>query len=689
MRDEQHRVRRAWGLAIAAPGPTPEARARAFVHRFSRELALAPGAELAHVRTIAVHGRDVVRMRRVAFGGAVHGSSIIVRLRGDVVDYVALDLASSPLGPNREIAVEAAAQLALSSVPDAVSVRSATPGGIELEGLVHPVVVVDVAGDHLHQRWRVAVGVDGVLFARSLTLDADGRIFAHDPVSDMDVTTDVELQFLTSRDRLTGRYFRVLSCNAGARGCEPQQLAMADADGHFLYEPEDPSFSDPFAEVHGYHHTNVVAQHFRETHGFTWGCGAESLMRVFVNYTEESEVAYDNAAYSPSGGGECGFMLFGQGRTHDFVYDADVVYHEFGHGVVDLSADLGFFVLDAMGLAYDPGSINEGYADYVAATVSGDPNMAEYFQDSGLGGEGALRNLDNAFVCPDDLVGEVHFDGRIFAGMAWDIHGAIGAEKSGPLMYATITAIEMAPSLADSAEVLLATADAMVVDGLLTAADRTTVEEIATARGMIGCERIAPLDGEVTRLGYSGNAQVTGNAGGRIAPVHYRIDIPADAERLNINISDLTAASGEYTIHWRSGGPVRFVASRRPPVLAEGTLRPGQALDRMSDPPLPRCQTMYIAITTDNLASVQQTIYNVTANLRTSGLTESCEDPDAGVDAVDAGMMAGADAGPGVMTMDEGCGCRVGGTRTSGPGLFTLFGLLAFVVRLRARRSAV
>ncbi len=677
-RDDSQRVRRAWGLSIRSAGATPEASARAFLSRFRDELALAPGAQLTHVRTIEVHGRQVVRMRRLAFGGLVHGSSVIVRLRGEVVDYVALDHASAPVaaasGDPGPAALERAQRLALAAVPDAVRARSVLPGGIELAGVVEPVVVVDVAGEHLHQRWRVAVGADGVLFVRPLTLDAQGRVFARNPVSDMDMTSDVELQFMTSRDRLTGRYFRVLNCNAGDRGCEPQQLATADVDGNFLFDPDDPSFVDWFAEVQGYHHTNRVAQYFRDRHGFAWSCGAESLMRVYVNYAETTDVPYDNAAYSPGGGGECGLMFFGQGRERDFVYDSDVVYHEYGHAVVDGSSNLGFFIIDRLGLAYDPGSFNEAYADYVAATVSGDPNMAEYFQGVGMGGEGALRNLDNELVCPDDLVGQVHADGRIIGGMAWDIREALGADKSDPLMYATMTALEMTPSLADVAEVFLATADALVVDGILTGADRTAIEEFATARGLIGCERISPLDGDVTRQGYSGTAQMTGNAGGRIAPVHYRLEIPADAERLNINIADLTAAPGEYTIHWRAGAPVRFIASRRPPVLAEGTLRPGEAMDPDSAPPLPRCQTMYIAITTDNLASVEQTMYQVTANLVRSGLAASCEEPDAGSADVDAGVSA--DAAPATTMMDEGCGCRLG-ARPSGSWLAPLIGLLA------------
>ncbi len=686
-RDPLGRVRRASRLAIASPGATPRARAEAFLARFRAELALAPDAELVHLRTIEAHGRHVVRFGRVAFGGLVQGASVVVRMRGEQVDYVSVARASEPLAASPAIDVGRASARALAEIPEAVRVRSAAAGGLPLDGLVEPVAVIDVAGAHLHQRWRVLVGAERVLAAHALAVDALGRIYESNPVVDMDVTSDVELPFLTSRDRLTGRYFRLHQCNAGARGCEPSQTAAADAAGDFLFDPLEPAYDDAFAEVHGYFHANVVAQHFRETHAFEWSCGTESLMRVYVNYTEAASTPYENAAYSPSGGGECGLMLFGQGRTHDFVYDADVVYHEFGHAVVDGTSELGFFVVDGLGVSYDPGAINEGYADYVAATVSGDPDMAEYLRGAGLGGEGALRNLDNDFVCPDDLVGEVHFDGRIFAGAAWDLREALGAAKADALMYATIVAIDMVPTLAEATETLLATADALEADGTIDASDRAMVQSVVEARGLVGCERVVPLDGGATRTGYSGSAQVTGSAGGSIAPVHYRIDVPADAEALNINVSNLTAGGGEYTLHYRLDGPVRFVASRRPPVLAQGTLRPGQTLVRDGDPPLPRCQTLYVAVVTDNLGAIEASLYEVTANLVRSGVDESCEEPDAGPPAVaDGGPGGDPDAGVSEPS-SEGCGCRVPSSR-GGAEPSVALALLALVARITARRRA-
>lgn len=655
LRSDDGRVRRAWGLAIEAPGETAAARARAFVTRFSGDLAVARRVDLSEARVLEAHGFTLVRFERLAFGGPVLGSSIVVRLIGARVDYVTVSGASAPLGHAREVDLEHAAAQALAALSEAQRVLVARRVGIERGGHVEPGALVDVAGTHLHQRHRVVLDAEGdVLYARPLTLHALGRVYLEDPVSDADTTTDVDLPFLTSRDRLTGRYFRVASCNAGASGCEPTQLALADADGNFLFDPREPAYDDEFAEVHGYHHTNRAAQYFRDEHGFEWSCGADSLMRVIVNYTEDPATPYDNAAYSPSTGGECGFMLFGQGER-DFAYDSDVVVHEFSHAVVDLVAALESFLIDRLGLAYDPGSINEGVADYFAATLGDDPFMAEYFMGtSSLSGEGALRRLDNDLVCPDDLVGEVHFDGRIIAATAWELREALGAPKVDALVFSTIAALESGPSLSDFAETMSASATALEMAGTMSADDVLAVNASLEARGLVGCRRIVPLDGGVTRLGHSGNPAVTPALGASLAPVHYRLDIPADTEWLRVEVAPLTA-TGDYTIHISTDGPVLYSPSRGG-IVSDGTIEPGEVITRESMPALPRCGTLYLAIASDDLRA-GPSLYEVTAMIQRSGREETCEPeaPDSGL----ADASTSLDAGPPTTPGGGGCGCAV------------------------------
>lgn len=695
---EDGRIRRAWGLAIEVDGADAEARARAFLRRYQSELALGPGARLSRRAVIESHGRTVVRFVRIAFQGPVVGSSVVVRLRGRTVDYVGLaGVASSVSASARRIGRDAAVALALRPAERAIEV---TPVALERRGGLIPAWQVDTVGRHRHERRRVLVDATNgaIVLSHPLVLDVLGRVFESDPITDHSMTTDVELTHLTSRNRLTGRYFRVESCNAGERGCDPLAIARADGAGDFLYEPVDPSFDDPFSEVHAYFHSNVVAEYFRDAHRFTWGCGGDTLMHVFVNYTTQREVPFDNAAYFPSSGDYCGFMLFGQGAERDFAYDADVIYHEFTHAVIDATAGLGSFLVDALGVSYEPGAVNEGTADYFAATVEGDPRLAEYVTAGSEGPEGAVRSLDNDLVCPDDLVGEAHLDGRIWGGLAWGLRETLGPEKADALVFSTVVALDSEPSLTAAAETLLATADAMRSDAALTAEDQAAVEAAVDARGLTGCQRIVPLDGGNTRLAYSGLADLTASFGGSVAPVHYRVDLPADATALRLRFEPASSVR----VHVREGEPVQLLEGSPPQIASTsdyGADEQGElVVDRRSDPPLPRCATLYLAVVAEDLRTSGASLFEVTAELERSGAEEPCAGARAaGSVADDRGESMAADTGPPpasaadvVIAADGGpssdppggsCGCRAVGA--SGRGLS--LGLLFVLAWLRRR----
>jgi hypothetical protein len=96
-------------------------------------------------------------------------------------------------------------------------------------------------------------------------------------------------------------------------------------------------------------------------------------------------------------------MAFGDGGagSGDFGEFADVVYHEYGHGITDYQ--------------YRPfgtsGAMHEGYSDFYACTITDEPLLGEGI----IGG----RNLDNDLLCPENLQGESHADGRIIGGALW------------------------------------------------------------------------------------------------------------------------------------------------------------------------------------------------------------------------------------------------------------------------------
>ena len=102
---------------------------------------------------------------------------------------------------------------------------------------------------------------------------------------------------------------------------------------------------------------------------------------------------------------------------------ADIVYHEFGHGVHDHA------VIQGVG-AFDP-ALSEGVSDYLAATITEDPAMGGGFF---LADDGPLRHIDpqgSEAVWPDDIAGDPHTTGLIIGGALWDLRKAL-VEKLGP-----------------------------------------------------------------------------------------------------------------------------------------------------------------------------------------------------------------------------------------------------------------
>lgn len=131
---------------------------------------------------------------------------------------------------------------------------------------------------------------------------------------------------------------------------------------------------------------------------------------------------------------------------------ADVIYHEVGHGFHQNAAISGAGVLDP--------SLGEGQSDYLACTITGDPDMAPGFF---INGGGALRHCQNTRQWPVDIQSDPHETGLIFTGAMWDLrtllvntygekegvakadalyHGAISRASSIPTTYAEVLATD-------------------------------------------------------------------------------------------------------------------------------------------------------------------------------------------------------------------------------------------------------
>jgi Zn-dependent metalloprotease len=186
---------------------------------------------------------------------------------------------------------------------------------------------------------------------------------------------------------------------------------------------------------------------------FTWDSTwyneiVESSVYWHVNYVHDYYIAMDanlsdSSAYFPSGldypmpvtvqlGCQDGYcnaywdgtgMAFGAGNglyCDDFGLYAEVVYHEYTHGVTSKIYDDIYFPY-----VMESGALNEAWSDYFGCVLS--------VSQSPLVGDGGLlmdypegfRTLDNAYRRETDFSNGVHFDSQMVGGALWEVRQAI------------------------------------------------------------------------------------------------------------------------------------------------------------------------------------------------------------------------------------------------------------------------
>lgn len=125
-------------------------------------------------------------------------------------------------------------------------------------------------------------------------------------------------------------------------------------------------------------------------------------------------------------------ILFFQAEDHDPAHDPDVIAHELAHALIDaaIGADgLGAIHRDELGVHRLSRALIEGYADFFAATRSGDPVHAASStvpRDDIWGSE--LRDLGARprAQCPGWVINEPHHDSLPLSQALWEIRQELG-----------------------------------------------------------------------------------------------------------------------------------------------------------------------------------------------------------------------------------------------------------------------
>ena len=350
-------------------------------------------------------------------------------------------------------------------------------------------------------------------------------VYENDPITDRGNLSRVEMHPSTSDEGLlTSEWVQVFNCLNEDGGlsampdfggfpitisfCNEVQSVKPDEDGNYLsIEPpeSDADPNDPFAEVMMYHHVNLVHDYFKDIHGYEeMDFPLPALVNVqiktdppipFLQPGPDGWIGLSNAAFFPQESWELFAAQFGlpprdsdsiiffQGDK-DFAYDARVIYHEYTHAVIGTERLQTRAVLDQYGLDNSAPSMNEGLADFFAASMADDPVIGAYVGVMDMG----LRDLSQRRVCPDDTSDEIHAHGQLIGNTMWTVREAVGAEIAEGIVFRALEQFTVGTTHAIAAELIQSEADE-ISDEV-----SETVREIMADHGFGSCVRSRPYE---------------------------------------------------------------------------------------------------------------------------------------------------------------------------------------------------
>jgi len=555
----------------------------------------------------------------------VEGAEMVVALDQDgaVRRTYGRMLQASPPDPNPYLEAAAAEDLAQRTVHllgegRLWPARSELVAFVDRTGNAHLAWAVDASLATPPSTWRVLVDAHtgALLHTTPTSRNADANVYPANPVNSE--VTRVTLEGLTDTETLTGRHAEVWSCDDadvddslfGLSTCYVLgRHAVQDDDGHYLFAPDPGSLEDPFAEAHLYHHLDLVSEWFSSTYGFAHA----EPMRGIVNFPMA------NAFFGDFDGDGVADVAFGQAQNGvDFGYDADVIYHEYGHSVVDGTSTIGFLRADEYGLMWDGGGLNEGTADAFSMVLTGDALTGEYAGSAF--GDVAIRDLTEPRRCPDDLYGESHYDGEIWGALTWQLmeDPLVGAELTGDLLYGAVTTWTLETDWTAAGVSLLDAAADMLADGLITGQGNDAIVGHLEDFNLLDCGRVVGLDDGEEHAILLIDGGLPGDFEHMPGGVQFSLDVPEDARGLRLEVTDFTSPKMGWMLYVRRGSHiehrvtdlvilgVQIAVPETYDLLVEGE-GSGYVLELTADSELPLepGETYYFSVAGRNLGDIE------------------------------------------------------------------------------------
>jgi Zn-dependent metalloprotease len=491
-------------------GRDPRAAAESFL-REHRALLLGGGnlADLAYVQTDARPGSGHVQYEQRHAGAPVWGGGLTVHLDADgrVLMVNGSFFPRVRLGAAIRLPAEEAIRRALAEVGD------------EAPLLAEPEVVLGVYPRLRVFRpayrvrlttaapadWQcyVDAGTGAVLEAnnRGREVEGSGLVVEENPAVTPSVVSRPFL-YLDGSGYLRGQFADVWIFDRYERGSYLRRKGAYSATNTFEASTDAPQFDEQML----YYHVTRVHDWFKSRFGFTRRDSPLAVHAHWPTIGSNGQVQpYNNAYFSPGSQG----LYFGDGTgtarggLNSLARDADVIYHEYGHAVVDRITDLGRWSHD-FGTA-----LNEAYADYFSATITGNPTEGEYAsgRPSGIRSLAAANRFPHHVNHPSWGLPEAHYTGIIWGATSWDVRERLGAEIADRVLF---EALYFFPR-DGSADFPIALAAVLQADkALYNGEHQTAIREAFAARGIHEPQR-----------GYEAGEAITFAPGGRLASLAF------------------------------------------------------------------------------------------------------------------------------------------------------------------------
>ena len=491
--------------------------------------------------------------------------SVLLGVDGAVRDTVGEGLRVAPFTSVAVLHEGAAVEAAVEWMQDEVGPVGDSPPRVNLvvftrDGVGSLAWSVDLRTLKPQSSHRVFIdAVDGrVLGDQQTTFTALADVYPTNP--DASELTEVEID--TQPDRLQNVYANVSSCadwDDESWMCnEKERQAIPDADGNFIFEPAPTSLQDPFAEVQMFFHIDLAGHFFEDEFDFRadYGMGPTAVEGI-VNFNLQ------NAFFGDADGDGRPEIAFGQGGGIDYAYDADVIYHEFGHGVFGQVVENNEGRYDNYGKLVAPYGLNEGTADLLSMTISGDPLLGEYAGGGPLG-SGPIRDLGPDRHCPVDVYGESHEDGEMWAALGWNLieDPLIGQIPTAHLVMGALARWpEEGLDWTVAGNSLIESSDDLLDSGFIGDAQHQRIFEIVDAAGFVDCTRWVPLDdGQEPKQLLTARMGGDGNPRTPPLPNPFALDAPEGTTELRFYVEGWDAMTDGigWKVYVRRGEPVWF-----------------------------------------------------------------------------------------------------------------------------------